>query len=466
MAEINKNDINTIKKEITTYEQAVDYLLSIPKFTSKNTMEDTKAFLKLLGNPDENMKIIHVAGTNGKGSVCAYLRAVLEEAGYSTCVFTSPHLVDVRERFLIRGKLPEKQEFFDAFMTVFQMIDFETFEKGEGYHPTFFEYMFFIAMILFEKADTDYCILETGLGGRLDATNAVSKKELSVITRISLEHVEYLGDTLEKIAGEKAGIIQENAPVVYTDAAPSVAEVFCKKASICGVSAYGVSKDDYEFLNFKNKNIDFSLHTEYYGYIRLTLRTQARYQMENASLAVRALEVLDRGRNISCENIIQGVSKCFWQGRMEEVLSEIYVDGAHNADGLRAFLESVSEDGWTGERTLLFGVVKDKDYESMISQFVKSGLFREINVAPLKTSRRLEIGDLQAAVEKALRAEYALHSENDIFPDNARIKCYVFENVESAMKKLTADRKVTNRIYIAGSLYLVGEVKEFVKTIK
>ena len=205
------------KKQITTYDQAVAYIMNTPKFTTKNTMEDTRAFLHALGGPDRGLSIIHVAGTNGKGSVCAYLRSVLEAAGRSVAVFTSPHLVDIRERIVIRGEMISKEAFLTAFLQIYEALDWQALEAGGGYHPTFFEYLFFMAMLVFAEERPDYCILETGMGGRLDATNAVSHKEIAVITHISLDHVEYLGHTLGAIAGEKAGIIQRGVPGVYAD---------------------------------------------------------------------------------------------------------------------------------------------------------------------------------------------------------------------------------------------------------
>ena len=196
------------KRTISTYEEAVDYINEIPRFTTKNTMDDTRAFLHRLGDPDQSMRIIHVAGTNGKGSVCAYMRFILEAAGYRTAVFTSPHLTDIRERFVIDGEMVSEKAFLGAFLRIYDLLDAKT------PHPTFFEYLFLMAMILFSESRPDFCILETGLGGRLDATNAVSRKELAVITRIGLDHTEYLGDTLEKIAAEKAGILQDRKSVV------------------------------------------------------------------------------------------------------------------------------------------------------------------------------------------------------------------------------------------------------------
>ena len=137
----------------------MEYLYAVPRFTSKNTMEDTRAYLQRLGNPDKNLKIIHVAGTNGKGSVCAYLRCILEEAGYKVAVFTSPHLVDVRERFIVAGEMISKEAFLEAFLQIYESLDWEKLAQGKGYHPTFFEYLFFMAMLIFPKEKPDYCIL-------------------------------------------------------------------------------------------------------------------------------------------------------------------------------------------------------------------------------------------------------------------------------------------------------------------
>ncbi len=431
------------KQNITTFEQAVNYLYDVPRFTKKNTLEDTKAYLNQLGNPDKKMDIIHVAGTNGKGSVCAYLRYILEAAGYRVAAFTSPHLVDIRERFLLNGKMVEKQTFLDAFRQIYDSLDWVALEEGAGYHPTFFEYLFFMAMLIFSKEEMDYCILETGLGGRLDATNAVSQKEISVITRIGLDHVEYLGDTIAQIAAEKAGIMQKGAPVIFTDAEKEATDVICRRASELGIPAYSVSKNDYSFLKFKNKTIDFSLHSSYYGYVGLNLNTIARYQMENAALAVRAIEILDKEHRITKEQIQDGVERCVWQGRMEEVLPGVYVDGAHNEDGIRAFLETVKADGCKAGRKLLFSVVQEKNYANMIQALVQSGLFDRIAIAHMNTGRAVELDSLRELFDQYPSCKYDLYTK-----------------VDTALQALIREKQEEERIYVAGSLYLVGEIKE------
>ena len=428
------------------------YLDGMPRFTVKKDHRDLRWFLKKLGNPEQNLKIIHVAGTNGKGSVCAYMSSILREAGYRTAVFTSPHLVDMRERFTVNGEMISEDVFLQAFRTVWEGL--QTADATGEFVLNFYEYLFCMALCCFAEEKPDYCIIETGLGGRLDATNYVDNKLLTVITRISLDHVQYLGDTTAKIAAEKAGILRPGVPVVYLDGDADASEVICRKASELGAMQIPVSKKDYTFLGFRKKYIDFSLRSEYYNYISLTLHTIARYQMENAALAVRAVEVLFRSTDTSdgrlcaaagCpteEEIRQGVLHCFWQGRMEEVLPEVYVDGAHNDDGIRAFLDTVAEDGHTTGRRLLFGVAADKDCRHMIQRVITSGLFDHLAFTHMRTARSLsmeEFRDLLAAYP----GHYTMYTEAD-----------------TALREQLGEKRPGERLYIAGSLYLVGEIKE------
>ena len=437
------------KQAISSYEQAVEYIFNVPRFTKKNTMADTKAFLEKLGNPDLGLRIIHVAGTNGKGSVCAYMRNVLETAGKRVAVFTSPHLVDVRERFMIDGGMISKKAFYEAFKIIYDLLNWKELEAGEGYHPTFFEYMFFIAMLVFKQAKPDYCILETGLGGRLDATNSVAQKELAVITRISLEHTEYLGDTIEAIAGEKAGIMTQDSPVVFADTREETTQVFLEKAKDLSCECYPVSKSHYTLLNFKNKSIDFSYVSRYDYNVKIHLNTLAKYQVENCALALRAIEVLDVDREISPKVLAQGVEQTFWPGRMEEVLPEIFVDGAHNADGVRAFLETVSEDAFGGKRSLMFSVVSDKDYAQMLRKIAQSGLFHKIYLVQMGNYRATSLEEMKRHLPKSYEGEVLFYN-----------------SVKEAFEAVKEKKRKDERVYIVGSLYLVGEIKEYVNDDK
>ena len=455
--------------DMITFEEAVAYLKDMPRFTVKKNPADNrdlKWFLKKLGNPEQNLRIIHVAGTNGKGSVCAYMSSILQEAGYRTAVFTSPHLVDMRERFTVNGKMISEETFLQVYRAVGDALQEANSvnpgvllpggEAAPEFVLNFYEYLFCMALLCFAEEKPDYCIIETGLGGRLDATNYVDNKLLTVITRISLDHVQYLGDTTAKIAAEKAGILRPGVPVVYLDGDADASAVICCKASELGAPQIPVSKKDYTFLGFRKKYIDFSLRSEYYNYISLTLHTIARYQMENAALAVRAVEVLFRSTDTeenggrlcagagcpTVEEIRRGILGCFWQGRMEEVLSEVYVDGAHNDDGIRAFLDTVEQDGCTGGRRLLFGVAADKDCRHMIQRVITSGLFDHIAFTHMRTERSLsmeEFRDLLAAYP----GHYTMYTEAD-----------------TALREQLGEKRPGERLYIAGSLYLVGEIKE------
>ena len=455
--------------DMITFEEAVAYLKDMPRFTVKKNPADNrdlKWFLKKLGNPEQNLRIIHVAGTNGKGSVCAYMSSILQEAGYRTAVFTSPHLVDMRERFTVNGKMISEEAFLQVYRAVGGALQEANSvntgvllpggEAAPEFVLNFYEYLFCMALLCFAEEKPDYCIIETGLGGRLDATNYVDNKLLTVITRISLDHVQYLGDTTAKIAAEKAGILRPGVPVVYLDGDADASAVICCKASELGAPQIPVSKKDYTFLGFRKKYIDFSLRSEYYNYISLTLHTIARYQMENAALAVRAVEVLFRSTDTeenggrlcagagcpTVEEIRRGILGCFWQGRMEEVLSEVYVDGAHNDDGIRAFLDTVEQDGCTGGRRLLFGVAADKDCRHMIQRVITSGLFDHIAFTHMRTERSLsmeEFRDLLAAYP----GHYTMYTEAD-----------------TALREQLGEKRPGERLYIAGSLYLVGEIKE------
>lgn len=435
-----------IKKSITNYDQAVEYIYDVPRFTKKNTLEDTKDFLKKLGHPDRDLSIIHVAGTNGKGSTCAYIKSILEAAGKKVALFTSPHLVDIRERFVVGDKTVSKEVFLKAFLQIYNRLNWEALEAGYGYHPTYFEFLFFMAMLMFREAMPDYCILETGLGGRLDATNAVENKLLSVITRISVEHVEYLGNTIAAIAGEKAGIMKAGVPVIFTDAEPEATAVFNEKARELSAEVFSVSKRDYAFLKIKNKTIDFSYYSRYDKYIELRINTMAAYQMENCALAVRAIEVLDKDREITSRMICEGVYNCFWAGRMEEVCPGVFVDGAHNADGVRAFLETVSADKEAKEKILLFSVVADKDYGKMLRMIAESSLFGRIVLAHLGNYRAADLAQMVDALGD--------------YPQECTAQ---YDTVQEALQRVMEWKTAENHIYIAGSLYLVGEVKEYLK---
>ena len=238
------------------YTEAVAYINETPKFTTKNSLEHTKECLRRLGNPQDSFQVIHVAGTNGKGSVCAYLASVLREGGYGCGLFTSPHLVKINERFQIDEVPVEDELFLRAFEKVKHLAD-ELTAQG-SYHPTYFEMLFLMGMCIFQEAGVSYVVLETGLGGRLDATNAIENPLACVITSISMDHIQYLGDTVEAIAGEKAGIIKKAIPVIYDANRQKTAQVIEETAQGVGAPAYPVRREDFEIREITSSGIEFA----------------------------------------------------------------------------------------------------------------------------------------------------------------------------------------------------------------
>lgn len=435
-----------MKEQYDTYGAAESYIYATPKFTSKNSLEDTRRFLAHLGSPAQDRKILHVAGTNGKGSVCAYLCSVLQTAGISCGMFTSPHLVCMRERFRINGEIVSKERFLWAFLKVKEAL--KTLPQplaAAGYHPTFFEFLFFMGMLLFADAGVEYVVLETGLGGRLDATNAVERKEICIITSIGYDHMEYLGETLSGIAAEKAGILQKDVPVVYLKKQEEVTRVIESCARKIGAKSCPLERNAIKEIKIENKTIDFSLHLLYYDYIGFTVSTSALYQVENASLAVQALSLL-REERITAAILQQGIFEASWEGRMEEVLPSVYVDGAHNIDGIRAFLETVGVRPCAGNRILLYSSVRDKQYREAAAALAQAGYFKRICPVQMQGERALPLDELTDA--------FRPYTGFDIKP---------YDTLDAAYTEQVTHKNDTDEIYLVGSLYLVGEMKALLR---
>ncbi len=430
--------------EVNTYEAAVSYCLAVPRFTKKNDMESTREFFAYLQKPGTKAQIIHIAGTNGKGSVSAFLQSICLKMGKKVGMFTSPHLCDIRERIRVNGQMCSEEAFLQGFLAVKEALFayWEERPQKKEYHPTFFELLFFIGMICFEKESPDVIILETGLGGRLDATNVIEKPAMCVITEIGFDHMEYLGTTLKEIAGEKAGIIKPSVPVVYWKEKEEVTAVIEEKARSLSSPCISVSKDDVDLKFFGDKYIDFSYKSRYYDYVGLRVNTKAVYQTLNASLAVCAALELWRG-DVTLY-LRDGIASMHWEGRMEEVMPGVFFDGAHNEDGIDAFLASVEHDGCKGNRSLLFSVVQDKESRKMADRITASGLFAKIYTAPIASNRSVS--------KEALE---------ELFGTGSRV--YYFDTPEQALNGMLDDRGTEDCLYVAGSLYLIGQLKEWLR---
>lgn len=445
-------------------ERAAEYLNGIPKFSrEKHSMEDLRTMVRILGAEPEKQKIIHVAGTNGKGSVCAFLASVLREAGYHTAVFTSPHLLSVKERFCFDGTEVSDEIFLEAYQAVIDVVP--EFEKAGAGHPTYFEYLFLMFMRMLSSYPVDYVILETGLGGRLDATNCIEHPALSVITSISLDHMEYLGSTVAAIAGEKAGIIKPGVPVLYDDTSAEASEVIQARAKELGSAAVSVGRDSYEDLILEGGTLRVTagLQADSAGLqdkpdrLLLTIPFAAEYQAVNAMLAVRAAQQLQ----ISPQVIAAGIRNTVWPGRMEEILSGVYIDGAHNEGGIREFARAANRmvNGRTGGRKiLLFAVVSDKEYREMAGILCREFEPDLLILTQIQYGRGLDIHTL----EKAAREEWNLWMAAADVQNRPR-ELRVIPTVRGALREAVKEKRNEDTVFCAGSLYFIGEIKEVMK---
>ncbi len=419
-----------------TFRDAVSYIEEIPKFTEKHDRTHTRKLLRMLGYPDRRLEIIHVAGSNGKGSVCAMMNQVLLAAGRSTGMFTSPHLISMRERFVINGEMCSEEVFLDAFLTVRQAVE-ECKTEGLS-HPSYFEFLFLMAMHMFADQKLEFVILETGMGGRLDATNAIEEPFLSIITSISLEHTEYLGDTIPEIALEKAGIIKEGCGVIFDGSNEEAAEVIRNHAREIGAPYYEVKKDQCEIENWDGKKIDFSFRCSYDENVRIQLPFAAEYQVMNGALAYKAMDLLKTEGRFDKNTIIEGIRNSRWPGRMQEVEENVYLDGAHNPHGILEFLRSVKKIG--GQRpVLLFSMVSDKDYETCVNMLAEGG-FDKIVLTRVPGERGME--------QSILQDEFVKYGIETIW----------MEDCKEAFSYAKSLCDVGQKLFCAGSLYLIGEL--------
>ena len=425
-----------------TYEEAVRYILDIPRFTKKNDMMHTKAFLENLGDPQDDLKVIHVAGTNGKGSVCAYLNAMLRSEGKHVGLFTSPHLIRMNERIVMDGEQISDEAFRSVFEETLDAV--KRMQKSGLPHPTFFEFLFGMAVSAFRKAGVEYAVLETGLGGRLDATNAVERPLVSVITSIGMDHMEYLGNTIGEIAKEKAGIIKEGIPVFYAQTCAESDGVIRQTAEEHHSLCKKIGKDAYEILGIRDKHIAFSCANAYYGNTTWKLNNIGVYQPGNALLAMEVMRFLT-GEGGHPERWREALSALKWEGRMEEVLPGVYVDGAHNVSAVEAFAASVPQ-GENGN-IILFSAVRDKEYEEMIACLCRSVQADIYVVTHISDRRGTGAGTLGRIFEK--------------YTDRPVI---VIESAEEALKYVL-DSRGERTVYCLGSLYLTGVIKEMIQEV-
>lgn len=423
------------------YTEAVDYIETIPKFTVKHPPEHTRELLSRLGNPQEGIKIIHVAGTNGKGSVCAYLNAMLLAGGQKTGLFTSPHLVRINERFQINGEDVSDEQFLDAFLKVEKAAK-EYEAEGEG-HPSYFETLFLMGMLIFKEAGVEYLVMETGLGGRLDATNVVEKPLACIITSISRDHTEYLGDTLEAIAGEKAGIIKAGVPVIYDASQPGPASVIAAKAKEMGSPAWPMEPSFYEMKTQSREGITFTFAYPGGEKAELAIPYVAKYQMMNVSLAFYTMHILQDVHDIPKNVLAEGLSKIKWPCRMEMAAPGVIIDGAHNEDGIAQFVSTAGYFAKENEITILFTAVADKHYHEMIGEICEGIHPSHVVATQIDGSRVVPAEVLAEDFRKAGCTDVCAEPE-----------------IGAAYEKALG-KKGSGMLFCVGSLYLAGELKAY-----
>ena len=424
------------------YMDMVSYIADIPKFTKKHSLEHTRDFIRRLGNPCHDRKIIHVAGTNGKGSVCAFMQAILLCEGKTVGFFTSPHLVKINERIQMNGRQISDEMLLCCFERVKETVDQMVSEGME--HPSYFEFLYGIGMLAFEKSNVEYVILETGLGGRLDATNSYLHPIMTVITSIGLDHMGILGNTVAEIAGEKAGIIKKGVPVIFDGTSEEANQVIQKRAEVQEAPCRKIGKDAFKILEITDKQVAFFVLNEYDKNTFWTVQGTGVYQAMNATLALfAAKEVL--GKPANEEKWKRAIANVCWPGRMEEVLPGVILDGAHNLPAIERFIESLGWQKKEGKRVILFSAVEDKDYEQMIALLCKESDADVYFVAKL--------ADARGAGKETMERIFKAYTDKPV---------HVSASLEELFSEALKEKGTDGKLYCLGSLYLVGELKELI----
>lgn len=451
-------------KSDLSFEQAVEYIKSLDMYGSVLGLDNMRVLAKALGNPEDSLRFVHVTGTNGKGSACAFLSNTLVKAGYKVGSYNSPSVIDGIDQFKINMKHIRKKLYAKAISIVRAAC--ATVASETGNHPTRFEVETMAAFVAFSLEKCDIVVLETGLGGRDDATNIINTEILHVFMPISLDHSEVLGNTLEDIARVKAGIIKNSVPTVICcreeflesdDGPESVIESRCREMNS---KVYKVTKDLIDNIRISNKHLVFDLKESEeleLTPVKIKLRMKGAYQPLNALVAFTAAKVLsDIGFNITEDNIKKAFKKTKIPFRFQEMkidnMVDIILDGAHNPDGARKFVKSLQLNYPDREKIYVTGIFKDKDYAKIAE--ITGSCARKIYVIQNEKSAR--------SLDKAVLAEEYRKYCDDVIE---------VESVQNAIDKATDDAKAlisanaTHPVVCCfGSLSWLNEAKEYIKS--
>jgi dihydrofolate synthase/folylpolyglutamate synthase len=390
-----------------TWQESLAWLYSTQLTGIKLGLENTRLLLDAVDNPHNRLRFLHVAGTNGKGSVCAMLDAILRQAGYRTGLYTSPHLVDFRERIKVNGTMIPEQD------AAYGLDRLKKASETWDCKPTFFELTTVLAIDHFARSECDFVILETGMGGRLDSTNAVTPI-VSVITPIDMDHMAWLGNTISQIAAEKAGIIKTRIPAISALQQPEAASVLRDKAQALGSELQFVDHPCFGDVGLKGA-----------------------HQKWNAALAFAA--ILAAGIPCSDAAISKGISSVQWPARFQIVNDRLVIDGAHNRHSARALVDVWREAYGAQKATLVFGALSDKEYTEMLA--ILEPIAAEFFFVPVSSQRAASPVD---------------------FVDQTQVPSRVFPSVSAALEAGFSENRM---VLVAGSLFLAGEVLDLLQVV-
>ncbi len=418
--------------EQNLYTSCLDSMFGLRRFGIKLGLDTIGSILKDLGNPQERFACIHVAGTNGKGSIASAIASILFTSGYKTGLYTSPHLVKFNERILINNKAISDKKFIASYNAV-KNADYGSRE------PTFFEFATAMALYEFGKEGVEWTVMETGMGGRLDATNIINP-EISIISNIALEHQSYLGNTIAQIAGEKAGIIKESIPVVSGARQKSAKDVIKNIAAKHSAPLYFLG-DDFQIRKTQKETFSyFGLEKEWHN---MHSGLAGEHQIDNAAIVLAVCEILvSKGLSLPLSKIREGLLNTQWPGRLEIICQSpiVILDGAHNLVAAKMLADYLSENMAGKKITLVVGILDDKPYEDMLRCLIP--VCSRIILTQPEIDRSLSPDKLYSVAKK-------IASDISIISD-------VGEAVTHAVDAALPDEVVC----IAGSLFVVGEAKK------
>lgn len=430
--------------EPVNYQECIHYLEEEVGFGSVPGLERIQYLCDLLGNPEQRLPVIHVAGTNGKGSAVAMLSSILKEAGYRVGAYTSPHLERYNERYLLNGAEISDDDFAKEITLMRQLCD-KLAAEGKPV-PTLFEITTGAAFHYFYEKQVDVLILEVGLGGRFDATNIVPHPLLSLIMSISIDHTDFLGDTIEKIAMEKSGIIKKNCPVVLYSQAELVYNIIKDAAARMDAPFYCLNDAEIRVASQTLEGTVFSVKNKCFSLENLELSLLGTYQLENCLAVLEACLVLNKNGLAICEEAIRnGLKNARWAGRMELCGKAplVILDGAHNADGIRQLANSLSVYFKKKKVTLILGILGDKEYRRMAEQILP---FAEtVILTEPHSERRLDVFSLARSVSD-FSGTVVMEKE-----------------IEAAYERARTLTPQDGIILCCGSLYMIGAMRTYLK---